>query len=547
MEISDKYGVRVVSLIVLISLFVGMVLVSDTAMAADPGDTSYIHITSGTGSFSAISTSNKQISVAPGSSITGSITMSTTNSWASSASTRLIGTSNWGTHSSSYWTVGSVATGSNSYTSSGVSLTAPSSAGTYYLIFAFRAETSGGAVASATNWATGSPIWNDGNDIADFTSTQVSQAQSYGQAAVDWCMTTGYTLVNVPSDAIVINVQSSSGSITVTSPTSSSVWTAGQTYYITWTSSGTVGSYVKIEYDYSYYSTLDAVVITSSTSNDGSYSWTIPSITPRTDYLIRVTSTSYSSIYDDSPLFEITATVGYNELRVTLHSDGTEHDYVKTTDSSVWTSIGTFWASGDAYNKQQSTSGAYTILEFDLNSVQLYERGAQTSLHSEGTGTDRIWIYSDSFGLTVDTYVLILPSDSVSLSSNPSPASRSGLELTWRNISGETTHFKSQQYNGLIGDTSTGNSALNNLFWPIVLLMIAVTSLMIVIAVMKRRKKDNESGGMQPPQSQPMPQQPNGSLSGSSQNLSSPNNCPRCGQLIGENWSTCPKCGASLK
>lgn len=48
-------------------------------------------------------------------------------------------------------------------------------------------------------------------------------------------------------------------------------------------------------------------------------------------------------------------------------------------------------------------------------------------------------------------------------------------------------------------------------------------------------------------QPQSITQQPSGSLSGSSQSSSGSNNCPRCGQLIGENWSTCPKCGGSLR
>ena len=65
----------------------------------------------------------------------------------------------------------------------------------------------------------------------------------------------------------------------------------GLTPTITWTSSGSVGSYVKIEL-------LKAGVvkqtISTSTPNDGTYSsWTIPStLATGTDYRIRITSTT---------------------------------------------------------------------------------------------------------------------------------------------------------------------------------------------------------------------------------------------------------------
>jgi hypothetical protein len=42
-------------------------------------------------------------------------------------------------------------------------------------------------------------------------------------------------------------------------------------------------------------------VISSSTANDGSFSWAIPSTqTPGSDYKVRITSTTYSSITDSS-------------------------------------------------------------------------------------------------------------------------------------------------------------------------------------------------------------------------------------------------------
>ena len=69
-------------------------------------------------------------------------------------------------------------------------------------------------------------------------------------------------------------VVTSASSITVITPNDGESWVRGSTNRIAWTSSGSVGSYVKIEL-----LKAGAVVqtILSSTPNDGSYSsWTIP-------------------------------------------------------------------------------------------------------------------------------------------------------------------------------------------------------------------------------------------------------------------------------
>jgi subtilisin family serine protease len=66
---------------------------------------------------------------------------------------------------------------------------------------------------------------------------------------------------------------SPSVSLTVTSPNGGETWTVGQAYPITWTSTGTVGN-VKIEYTKNNGSSW--YTVTSSTANDGSYTWTIP-------------------------------------------------------------------------------------------------------------------------------------------------------------------------------------------------------------------------------------------------------------------------------
>jgi hypothetical protein len=85
-------------------------------------------------------------------------------------------------------------------------------------------------------------------------------------------------------------------SITVTSPNGGEWWQVGTNHNITWTTTGTVGN-VKIEYSTDNGSTWSTVV--SSTLNDGNYEWTVPS-TPSTQYLIKISDASNSSITDTS-------------------------------------------------------------------------------------------------------------------------------------------------------------------------------------------------------------------------------------------------------
>jgi hypothetical protein len=110
-----------------------------------------------------------------------------------------------------------------------------------------------------------------------------------------------------------------SGSITVTSPNGGEVWVAGSTQNITWYSSGNVGN-VKILYstDGGY----NWITIITSTSNDGTYAWTLPNVSS-SNCLIRIRGYTKSNIPqriypDNNGMINIEIT----ELeRVELHFD----------------------------------------------------------------------------------------------------------------------------------------------------------------------------------------------------------------------------------
>jgi hypothetical protein len=166
-----------------------------------------LKIVSGTGMFSSISPTNRTITVSPGQSITGTMTLNANNALTPDAVAPLIGTTSWGDHSSSWWLINSwIPTGSSTQTTN-VNVTAPTTPGTYYLIFAFQGEMNGAQVASATNWATGQIVWNDGNDIAGFSAQQIALAQEDGVTLDNRLYTSGYLEACQPSDAIEIIVE----------------------------------------------------------------------------------------------------------------------------------------------------------------------------------------------------------------------------------------------------------------------------------------------------------------------------------------------------
>ncbi|NIM13263.1 MAG: hypothetical protein GTO45_14215 [Candidatus Aminicenantes bacterium] len=85
-------------------------------------------------------------------------------------------------------------------------------------------------------------------------------------------------------------------SVTVISPNGGESLEAGGSHTITWTTTGTVGN-VKIEYSTNNGSSWSIVI--SSTSNDGSYFWTVPE-TPSTNCMIRISGASDGSPSDTS-------------------------------------------------------------------------------------------------------------------------------------------------------------------------------------------------------------------------------------------------------
>lgn len=165
-----------------------------------------IQIETGTDLFSQLSPVNKSITVHPEAPLFGQIEASVLDQ-APTYPGFLIGTPSWGDDSKSYWTIENLLNTDTSTMRTSISLTTPAQSGVYFIIFAFQLETGGDYAASATNWSVGKDIWNDGNDIAEFTSSQIDQAQQFGCTINKRLWPDGPLPSYEPADAVTINVQ----------------------------------------------------------------------------------------------------------------------------------------------------------------------------------------------------------------------------------------------------------------------------------------------------------------------------------------------------
>lgn len=139
--------------------------------------------------------------------------------------------------------------------------------------------------------------------------------------------------------------------ITVTSPNGSEEMYGGETTDITWTTVGVVGD-VKI--DYSTNNGTSWSSITSSTPNDGSYTWTIP-YTPSTTCLVRVSETDGSPSDVSNNVFIITV-----RPTITVTSpNGGETWMVGTSYNITWTTTGTVGNVKIQYSTNNGTSWSW--------------------------------------------------------------------------------------------------------------------------------------------------------------------------------------------
>ena len=168
-------------------------------------------------------------------------------------------------------------------------------------------------------------------------------------------------------------------SITVTSPNGGETWQLGTTHDITWNSSHS-GLNVKIEL---YKSVSSYQTISSSQTNDGSYSWAIPSSYDEADnYKIRISYVSDENEYDESDdNFSLSAD---SQPTLTITSpNGGETWELGSSHSITWNSA--------------NLSGNYV-------GIQLYSSGSYVSSISSSTTDDGSYTWSISSSQTESDY-----------------------------------------------------------------------------------------------------------------------------------------------
>ncbi len=190
---------------------------------SDPGASSSLILVSGTVNGQNVTPSGRIVTVAPGAPISGSLTVSINSAWSSADVMAMAWTPTWGASATSFVDLGGFETPVTGLQRTfSFNLNAPTSAGTYYIIAAFRAEYTAGQVMSATNWSLGYLDWNTGYAVVGWSSSTINTADSAGTVCVNYTFPSGayYTSppadfpVYVPATAIQIQVAGSNTNIT---------------------------------------------------------------------------------------------------------------------------------------------------------------------------------------------------------------------------------------------------------------------------------------------------------------------------------------------
>ncbi len=188
-------------------------------------------------------------------------------------------------------------------------------------------------------------------------------------------------LVYGDSDAFIISALSSTPTLTVTSPVSSSVWGTGTTHTITWNKTGTQDANVKVEL---FKGGNLNTTLSSSTSNDGSYSWTISGgQAVGTDYMVRITTLN-GQVTDDSDTFEISTQTSSDPIVITSPTGSTE------------------WIHGQTYNITWDVNA----LMHNTVKIRLYVNGVIVYNVVDSTPNDGSFPFTVPDTLSPNTYVL---------------------------------------------------------------------------------------------------------------------------------------------
>lgn len=190
---------RGASVLVILGVLMLLLGVISTAVA---NENDYLDFSGGQLNGVTLDPDDPQLTVRPGAAITGEVDLLLYTEHRSGAVFPVIGTPTWGDHESSFWTIDSWAPVGTSTYDVTIDLQAPQQPGSYYIGFAGRAEMTGANVASMTNWSVGANSWNDGNDIAEWSSSVHELAIAEGNVLATWDFPDGPRTGHMPATAI---------------------------------------------------------------------------------------------------------------------------------------------------------------------------------------------------------------------------------------------------------------------------------------------------------------------------------------------------------
>jgi len=152
---------------------------------------------------------SRVVTIAPGEDIRGEVVLRYSAYWAA-ASVILGAFPGWGDKRENFVTISALATPVvDAMSRHLLSIPGPDRPGDYHLVLAFAAETDARWIASGTNWAVGTPIWGDGNDLADLPDSALDQANRLGHLRLDWYFRQiqGYDQVIVATTTIEVRAK----------------------------------------------------------------------------------------------------------------------------------------------------------------------------------------------------------------------------------------------------------------------------------------------------------------------------------------------------
>lgn len=150
---------------------------------------------------------HRQLTVHPGELIQGEVRLRYSAYWPA-ASVILGAFPSWGDKRKSFVTVSALATPIvDAVSRHELSIPGPDTPGDYHLVLSFAAETDARWIASGTNWAVGAPVWDDGNDLADLTASDVAEANATGQLSRPWLFQQSRAFISEAVATTVIEVR----------------------------------------------------------------------------------------------------------------------------------------------------------------------------------------------------------------------------------------------------------------------------------------------------------------------------------------------------